>query len=195
MPDRGLRRDRSAVHPERALHLLVSEVPEVMQARSSSGAGLREASCRRAGGETKMRLKCVCWILITCCTVYFSQAALASQQTPEELAQLWLEAIKTSSTAKIRPLIHPACPQNSISPEILARMVQGGLPETYEIETKELGPRAELEKIYQVVPEKQLNIKYRTNSPEDRARYGLGKGFPIAKASGEWFFVICAKSG
>jgi hypothetical protein len=126
---------------------------------------------------------------------HLSQGALASQQTPEELAQLWLEAIKTSSTAKIRPLIHPACPQNSISPEILARMVQGGLPETYEIETKELGPRAELEKIYQIVPEKQLNIRYRTNSPEDRARYGLGKGFPIAKASGEWFFVICAKSG
>ena len=74
-------------------------------------------------------------------------------------------------------------------------MVQGGLPETYEIETKELGPRPELEKIYQVVPEKQLNIKYRANSPEDRAKYGLGKGFPIAKASGEWFFVICAKSG
>jgi hypothetical protein len=127
--------------------------------------------------------------------VHLSQGASASQQTPEELAQLWLEAIKTSSTAKIRPLIHPACPQNSISPEILARMVQGGLPETYEIETKELGPRAELEKIYQIVPEKQLNIKYRTNSPEDRARYGLGKGFPIAKASGAWFFVICAKSG
>ena len=142
-----------------------------------------------------MGLKCACSILIAGCMVYFSQGALASQQTPEELARLWLEAIKTNSTAKIRPLIHPACPQNSISPEILARMVQGGLPETYEIETKELGPRAELEKIYQVVPEKQLNIKYRTNSPEDRARYGLGKGFPIAKASGAWFFVICAKSG
>jgi hypothetical protein len=24
---------------------------------------------------------------------------------------------------------------------------------------------------------------------------GLGKGFPIARASGEWFFVICTKSG
>jgi hypothetical protein len=73
-------------------------------------------------------------------------------------------------------------------------MVQGGLPETYEIETRELGPRAELEKIYEVVPDKQLNIKYRTNSPEDKAKYGLGKGFPIAKALGEWFFVICTKS-
>jgi hypothetical protein len=147
-----------------------------------------------SGGETKMRLKCVCSILIACWMVYFSQAALASQQTPEQLARLWLEAIKTSSTEKIRSLIHPACPQNSISPEILGRMVRGGLPETYEIETKELGPRAELEKIYQVVPEKQLNIKYRTSSPEELAKYGLGKGFPIAKASGEWFFVICVKS-
>src|ERR1700676_1430132 len=136
-----------------------------------------------------MRLKCVCLISIACCMVYFSQAALASQQTPEELARLGPRGIKNSPTAKIRPFIHAACPQNSISPEILGRMVQGGLPEAYEIETKELGPRAELEKIYQVFPEKQLNIKYRTNSPEDRARYGLGKGFPIAKASGEWFVV------
>jgi hypothetical protein len=62
------------------------------------------------------------------------------------------------------------------------------------IETRELGPRAELEKIYEVVQDKQLNIKYRTNSSEDNAKYGLGKGFPIAKASGEWFFVICIKS-
>jgi hypothetical protein len=146
-------------------------------------------------GETKMQSKCVCSILIACCTVYFSQGALASQQTPEELARLWVEAIKASSAAKMRSLIHPACPQNSISPEILGRMAQGGLPETYEIETKELGPRAELEKIYHVVPEKQLNINYRSNSPEDRAKYGLGKGLPIAKASGEWFFVVCAKSG
>jgi len=142
-----------------------------------------------------MGMKCVWSILIAGCAVHFSQTASASQQTPEELAQLWLDAIKTGSTTKIRSLIHPACPQNSISPEILARMVQGGLPETYEIETKELGPRAELEKIYQVVPERQLNIRYRTSSPEDRAKYGLGKGFPIARASGEWFFVVCTKSG
>jgi hypothetical protein len=142
-----------------------------------------------------MRLKCVCLISFACCMVYFLQAALASQQTPEELGRLWLEAIKASSTAKIRPLIHPACPQDSISPEILGRMVQGGLPEAYEIETKELGPRAELEKIYQVVPEKQLNIKFRTNSPEEKAKYGLGKSFPIAQASGEWFFMVCLKSG
>ena len=139
-----------------------------------------------------MRLKSVC--IMGVCIVHFSQAALAAQRTPEDLALLWVEAIKANSTVKIRPLIHPACPQNSISPDNLARMVGGGLPETYEIETRELGPRVELEKIYEVVPEKQLNIKFRTNTPEERAKYGLGKGFPIAKASDEWFFVICMKS-
>jgi hypothetical protein len=127
------------------------------------------------------------------CMVHFSPVASASQQTPEDLARLWIEAIKANSTEKIRPLIHPACPQNTISPQILARMVQGGLPEAYVIETRELGSRAELEKIYQVVPDKQLNISYRTATAEDKAKYGLGKGFPIAKASGEWFFVICVK--
>jgi hypothetical protein len=127
--------------------------------------------------------------------MYFAQTASASQRTPEELAQSWIEAIKANSTEKVRPLIHPACPQDSISPEILVRMVQGGLPRTYDVEVKEIGSRAQLEKIYQVVPERQLSIKYRTDSPEERAQYGLGKGFPIAKASGEWFFVICIKSG
>jgi hypothetical protein len=78
-------------------------------------------------------------------------------------------------------------PQKSISPEILAGMVEGGLPEIYEIETRELGRRAELERIYEVVPEKQLNIKYRPNTAEDKAKYGLGKGFSTAKASGECF--------
>jgi hypothetical protein len=71
-----------------------------------------------------MRLKRVCSILIGCCMVLSSLRATAAQQTPEELARLWIEAIKEDSTTKIRALIHPACPQNSISPEILARMVQ-----------------------------------------------------------------------
>jgi hypothetical protein len=141
-----------------------------------------------------MWLKHVCFVLSVSCIVNLSQRVSASQQTPEDLARLWVEAIKANSIAKIRPLIHPACPQASISTEILARMVQGGLPEKFDIETREFGSRAELEKVYEVAPDKQLNIKYRTNSPEDRARYGLGKGFPIAKAGDEWFFVICMKS-
>jgi hypothetical protein len=144
-----------------------------------------------------MRLKSVFTIFGTTLGIFIgclSQGVTAAQQTPEDLAQLWIDAIKENSTVKIRPLIHPACPQNSISPEILARMVGGGLPEAYDIETRELGPRAELEKVYAVVPEKQLNIRFRTSTPQDKAKYGLGKGFPIARASEAWFFVICIKS-
>jgi hypothetical protein len=140
-----------------------------------------------------MNLKCAYSILLLC-TVSVSREALASQQTPEELARAWVEAIKANSTEKMRALVHPACPQSAITPEILARMVQGGLPAKYEIETRPLGARAELEKIYQVVPENQLTLKYLTETPEEKTKYGLGKGFPIAKASGEWFFVICLKS-
>jgi hypothetical protein len=143
-----------------------------------------------------MRLKSVFTILgaiLGVCIGCLSQEAPAAQQTPEDLAQLWIEAIKENSTARIRPLIHPGCPQNTISSEILARMVQGGLPEVYVIETRELGSRAELEKVYQVVPDKQLNISCRPVTAEDKTKYGLGKGFPIAKSSGEWFFVICLK--
>jgi hypothetical protein len=141
-----------------------------------------------------MRSKLVCAILVVCWIASFSQAAPASQQTPEDLAQLWIEAIKANSTAEIRRMIHPGCPQTSVTPEILARMVGGGLPETYDIESRELGPRAELERIYEVVPDRQLTIKYRTNTPAGKEKYGLGKGFPIAKAAGGWFFVVCLKS-
>ena len=142
---------------------------------------------------TGINLKRACSILLFC-TMSVSQEALASQQTPEELARSWVEAIKENSTAKMRALIHHACPQSAITPEMLARMVQGGLPEKYEIETRPLGPRAELEKVYQVVPDSQLTLKFLTETPEEKAKYVLGKGFPIAKASGEWFFVICLKS-
>ena len=132
--------------------------------------------------------------ILLLCAVSGSQGVLASQHTPDELAGAWVEAIKANSTEKMRALIHPACPQSSVSPEILTRMVQGGLPEKYQIETRPLGPRAELEKIYQVVPDSQLTLKFLTNTPEEKAKYGLGKGFPIAPASGEWFFVVCLKS-
>jgi hypothetical protein len=141
-----------------------------------------------------MRPKRIRAILDVCCITCFSLSAFASQQTPEDLAQLWIEAIKANSTAAIRRLIHPGCPQSSVTPEILARMIGGGLPATYDIESRELGPRAELERIYEVVPDRQLTIKYRTNTPAEKEKYGLGKGFPIAKAAGEWFFVVCRKS-
>jgi hypothetical protein len=57
-----------------------------------------------------------------------------------------------------------------------------------------LAPGAELEKTYEVVPDRQLTIKYRTSTPAEKEKYGLGKGFPIAKAAGGWFFVICLKT-
>ena len=142
---------------------------------------------------TSINLKRATAILLLS-AVSVSQGVLAAQQTPEELARAWVEAIKANSTEKMRPLIHPACPQSSVSPEILTRMVQGGLTEKYEIETRRLDPRAELGKVYQVVPHSQLTLKFLTNTREEKARYGLGKGFPIAPASGEWFFVVCLKS-
>ena len=57
-----------------------------------------------------------------------------------------------------------------------------------------VGKRAALEKTYEVIPDLQLDIKYQITTPAEKARYGLGRGFPIAKAAGEWFFVICLKS-
>jgi hypothetical protein len=175
MREPRLRRHRAAVYAERTLDVLVPEVPAVITR------------------ENGMQLKRLCAVLAVCCIACFSEAAPASHQTPEELAQLWIEAIKANSTTQIRPLIHPGCPPSSISPEILARMVGGGLPETYDIESRELGPRPELERIYEAVPDRQLTIKYRTSTPAEKEKYGLGKGFPIAKAAGGWFFVICLK--
>jgi hypothetical protein len=70
--------------------------------------------------------------------LFFRRAAPASQRTPEDLAQLWIEAIKANSTAEIRRLIHPGCPQSSVTPEIVARMVGGGLRATYDIESENL---------------------------------------------------------
>jgi hypothetical protein len=93
-----------------------------------------------------MRPKRIRAILGFCCIACFSLSAFASQQTPEDLAQLWIEAIKGNSTAEIRRLIHPGCPQSSVTPEILARIIEGGLPATYDIESRELGPRAERER-------------------------------------------------
>jgi len=127
--------------------------------------------------------------------VHLSQGALASQQTPEELAQLWLEAIKTSSTAKIRPLIHPGARKIRSRRSFLGRMVQGGLPEDMKIETKELGPRAELEKIYQLFPEKQLKHKIPNEFSGGQGKIWVGQGLSDRnKASGEWFCLRSARN-
>lgn len=119
---------------------------------------------------------------------------VSAQQTPEALGKLWVEAIKTHSVEKIKPLIHPHCPRDSVKLNILERMVDGELPHQFTIETTELGPKNLLEKIYIVIPDKQLNLKFITKTPAEKKRFGLGKGFPITKLKDLWFFAICSKS-
>jgi hypothetical protein len=117
----------------------------------------------------------------------------AHQETPEALGQLWVAAIKAHSVEMINPLIHPNCPKESIKPQVLKRMVEGDLPAEYVITPVKLGSTRVLEKIYYVVPDMQLNIKYVTKTKEEKKKFGLGKGFPIASFNGKWFFTICTK--
>ena len=77
--------------------------------------------------------------------------------------------------------------------DVLSRMVEGLLPPKYSVEAKPLTDRAALERVYRVVPDMQLNIRFQTDTPEDKARYGLGKGFPIGVSEGKWYFVVCMK--
>ena len=116
-----------------------------------------------------------------------------AQETPEDLGRLWAAAIAHHSAAEARALIHPNCPEGSIPPQLLERLVDGPLPPHYSIVTQNLGRPSDLAAIYRVIPEKQLTLKYETATPDERRRFGLGKGFPIARADGRWFFVVCLK--
>lgn len=133
-------------------------------------------------------MKRILYVLIA-----FAATVAFAQQTPEMLGQLWIEAIRANSIEKIRPLIHPNCPKDSMKPYLLERMVDGDLPPQFIIETRELGPKPQLEKVYIVIPDKQLNINYITKTKDERKKFGLGKGFPIAKLNNHWFFAICTK--
>jgi len=117
-----------------------------------------------------------------------------AQSTPKQLGEMWVSAIKTAKADKIRPLIHPACPKESVSEEIVKRMAAGPLPSEYKFETVELGEKDVLRKIYAVAPDKQLNLKYMSRSSEERKKFGLGKGYPIARKGGKWYFVVCGKN-
>ena len=123
----------------------------------------------------------------------FSAILASAQQTPESLGQLWVEAIKEHSIERIKLLVHPNCPNDSVKNNILERMVSGELPLQFIFETTELGPKSQLEKVYIVIPDKQLNIKYITKTKEEKMKFGMGKGFPIAKLNDRWFFTICTK--
>ncbi len=124
---------------------------------------------------------------------FFAMAALA-QQTPELLGKLWVEAIRAQSIEKVKSLVHPNCPRELVKSNILERMIEGELPPQLSIETLELGPKNLLEKVYFVIPEKQLNLKYITKTEVERKKFGIGKGFPIAKLNDRWYFAICLKS-
>lgn len=122
-----------------------------------------------------------------------TSAAAHAQATPEELGQRWVDAIHAHSVERLKLLIHPGRPPSSIEPKILDRMLSGDLPPQFVFETRALGPKEQLAKYYWVVPSAQLNIKYLTTTPEDRARFGLGKGFAIAQSGNKWPFTICMK--
>jgi hypothetical protein len=118
------------------------------------------------------------------------RTALA-QETPESLAALWLEAIKAHSPAMVMPLVHPSCSQENIHKDIIERMISGDLPTEVTVTTEVLSEKVALAKVFEVAPEMQLNLNYVTQTKEDRKKYGIGKGFPIALYNAKWFFVIC----
>jgi hypothetical protein len=131
---------------------------------------------------------------LTAAVVVGTPTALYAQESPDDLAALWIVAIKAHSTTKIMPLIHPGCSKENIQTNILERMIDGDLPAEVTISTTMLGNKAALEKIYEIIPAMQLNLQYITHSKEERAKYGTGKGFPISLHNSKWFFVICTKS-
>lgn len=118
---------------------------------------------------------------------------IMAQHTPDALAELWVEAIKKNDTSSIRQLVHPKCNETQIAPEILTKMVQGDVPANYKVKTSPLGPKETLARIYAVIPEMQLTLKYDFTSQEEKERYGLGKGYPIAQYEGKWYFTICLR--
>jgi hypothetical protein len=130
---------------------------------------------------------------LTAAVVVGTSTALYAQESPDDLAALWIEAIKAHSTSKIMPLIHPGCSKENIQNAILERMTDGDLPAEVTIITTMLGNKAALEKVYEIIPDMQLNLQYVTHSKEDRAKFGIGKGFPISLLNSKWFFVICTK--
>jgi len=117
-----------------------------------------------------------------------------AQSTPEALGDFWIQAIEQNAPDKIRLLVHPSCPPNSIKPEILARMTEGPLPPRYKIEVMHLSThKTTLEKTFWVLPENELSLRYITTTKSERKKYGIGKSFHIAQHDKQWYFVICPK--
>jgi hypothetical protein len=125
--------------------------------------------------------------------VFCASSKVIAQETPDSLAALWIDAIKDHSTLKIMPLVHPLCSEKSIPLGLLERMVDGDIPADVTINTSNLGSKEQLAKVFEIVPDKQLNLVYVSLTDQDKEKYGLGKGFPIAQHNAKWFFVICTK--
>ncbi len=133
-------------------------------------------------------------LMLSLAVLAFSTAAYADPRSPQQLGELWVKAIQAHSTDQLQPLIHPGCKNGVIKPAILNRMVAGDVAPRYTFSTSEIGPREALEKIFLVIPEKNLLLTYDVTTPEEKKQYGMGKGFPIARADdGSWYFAICAK--
>ena len=131
--------------------------------------------------------------ILSLSTSAFAQT-IATAATPEALGKLWAHAIQQDSTDELKPLLHPGCTQGDIKSAILNRMVSGGLPANYTFEVEDMTtPAEQLDKIFLVRPEKNLIIHYLTSNEDDKHRYGIGKGFPIAQKDGRWYFAICKK--
>lgn len=132
-------------------------------------------------------------LILLLCTI--STAVYADETpTPDALGKLWVVAIQNNSTTELKQLIHPDCANGAITPSILTRMVSGGIPPAYTIDTQDMNaPPEQLDKVFLIRPTKTLLIHYITANDDDRRKYGVGKGFPIAQKDGNWYFAVCAK--
>lgn len=114
--------------------------------------------------------------------------------TTDGLGKAWAQTIKDNSVNELRPLIHPDCFGHETPDAVLTRMVSGGLPPAYTFRTIDIpGTPEQLDKTFAVRPSKQLVINYMTTNDDDKHRYGMGKGFPIAQKDGHWYFAVCKK--
>lgn len=133
-------------------------------------------------------------LLVSISTVTYAAEPPPVAMTPEGLGKLWAHAIHKNSVDELKPLLHPDCAKGTTSPAILKRMVSGGLAPNYSFTVEDMNaPAEQLDKVFLVRPEKTLIIHYDTSNDDDKRRYGVGKGFPIARKDGHWYFDVCKK--
>ena len=123
-----------------------------------------------------------------------AHADIFDTTTTDGLGKAWAKAIQDNSTDELKPLLHPDCAKFNTPSAVLTRMVSGGLPPAYTFSTMEVpGTPEQLDKTFGVRPTQQLVINYMAANDDDKRRYGIGKGFPIAQKDGHWYFTVCKK--